>query len=1460
MVHGVHGALLCAVILLVGCAEGQQYIGQFDAAVEFETYEDSPAWEGQLPPIGEAKRYSLSCFPKKADYFEMMPGGTFSYRPAPDAFSRSASDKDVMSYHGLVPPEVAARAPADHDCDNIDQDGGFCRTELVLIKIFIHPVNDAPVAANGESFLTFMRPEDVVEPNRLEDNEQWRALQPPFALVRELVAYDVDGDKLTYTITQQAENGWVEIVEDAVFKYTPVPFFSGQDTFEYEVDDSKGGYPPPNVPALTDRAKVVVQVGGVAGPPRPISSNFNLVEDGVLVGPLARGAYTGGLVDLLRYEVDTPPEHGRIEVLCSGMEVYDYASCATAPDEGNATAADGAAVPERRAYFEYTPFGDFFGEDSFSFTIALDGAEGRDDRPPEKPALVGLHVEAVNDPPSVSPSLVIAPMQAPEGSGYRAAAVNETYGVISIAVVDVDSDELWVWLWRDPNVENGTYPEGAAVYHGLGEDGLPTFEVPIPTLRGDLKIRAPNGYLELYYMAPPALRGRPLDVLQVQATDTVMTSAIVQYKVEVQCALGWRRGDPNADPALPGTCEACPPGHVSQVLDSTSCSPCPKGMFAPIGASECAFCPTATYQDTEGGVDCKPCGNHSTSQPGSEDVTDCMCVELFYGPRGGLCTACPRPGMANANTLDGADTRELDWTYCNEIGLEYPLPQWGFWIDARGPGDATVRECSPHSACLGLSSGADVPLVVDGDTCAEGYEGARCSQCSAGHYRHFGTCHTCRPKIRIFLTIVALACICLVPIVIKLTRYSHHFAAIDVVLIYTQVMGIFGQFYVNWPTTVERYLHAASAFNLNLDLLQVSCHYDWDFKTKFITQMLTPICMLVAMVAFMFLQILFVVFQRSCGRAIRARWPGVDESRLGRALVGREFKVAGVLAGRSLYDLRRKARVIVRSYLTFLHEAYIFLCLGVFAIFDCVKSHADGLYYLESEPSVQCWTMDSSSPWGDVFPWALAAFFVYPIGIFALFAWSLRWAKERLGEARTHDFLGFMLTQYKAEAYYYELMVLLRFFFLSLSTALNIDSTPGGAVRQVVIAAAVLMVAQVIKMQMKPFVYLRLNNMERLSLLSSFLILGASVTFVSPKVTDEFRATATSWCVLINGGTYVIFGVLLFYEFMPARFKTKASGLSGSDKKKMLAKKPSSRGTLFSRSSKMLKSGFRGGPSFWRRPEADKTAITSRLAVTGGVTFADHHLPEGLYDMFLPSERDVVDATPASRGDAEEISGTFGRLSRELEVIDEIRALCERVTFDQYVKPSAVNDLLMSMTKGTMADNIEAVEFIEEVMGETHLRERVRRHRSRAYGIKRASISRGTGESIEDYDVMKDIGTAYHHTDAADDKSERSAVSAAPGLEGVQRGPDGELDVYNNPMNFREDSLQHGTTYTAPSVDPDEVSVCERGDGKEAYLFDNGRSARSGTSCGSAPSRHVSGSAQYDSGSESDSDEDAVDY
>ena len=218
---------------------------------------------------------------------------------------------------------------------------GHGGTDTANIVITVNATNDEPVAQN-DSYSVNEDSELLISVASLLDNDS-----------------DADGDFLSPSIASNPTHGTLTFNgESGLFIYTPDENYHGPDEFTYEISDGNGG---------TDTATVLITVHPVNDAPVATDDAFSLDEDGTLIipapGVLANDDDIEG--DTLAALLESDVSHGTLTLNADGS-------------------------------FTYVPDANFHGEDSFSYYIDDDGAEGVDH---SNIATVTITVESVNDAP-----------------------------------------------------------------------------------------------------------------------------------------------------------------------------------------------------------------------------------------------------------------------------------------------------------------------------------------------------------------------------------------------------------------------------------------------------------------------------------------------------------------------------------------------------------------------------------------------------------------------------------------------------------------------------------------------------------------------------------------------------------------------------------------------------------------------------------------------------------------------------------------------------------------------------------------------------------------------------------------------------------------------------------------------------------------------------------------------------
>ncbi|MGP4058383.1 Ig-like domain-containing protein [Mycobacterium sp. 4D054] len=235
------------------------------------------------------------------------------------------------------------------------------------VTITVTPVNQAPTTVD-DSYATT---EDMAVTGNVLNNDS-----------------DREGAAVTAALVTGASHGDLTFNADGSFTYTPDPDFNGIDHFSYAASDG-----------LLTSAPTLVTITVAAFNDAPVAGDdsFALNEDGILTGSVLRNDSDVD-ADPLTVSLISGPAHGNLTLNPDGT-------------------------------FSFTPFADYNGTDSFTYTLS-DGTAGAT-------ATATITVAPVNDSPVAHDGSFVVN----EGTSYTG----------TVNVVDVDGDTLTSTVVDGPN-------------------------------------------------------------------------------------------------------------------------------------------------------------------------------------------------------------------------------------------------------------------------------------------------------------------------------------------------------------------------------------------------------------------------------------------------------------------------------------------------------------------------------------------------------------------------------------------------------------------------------------------------------------------------------------------------------------------------------------------------------------------------------------------------------------------------------------------------------------------------------------------------------------------------------------------------------------------------------------------------------------------------------------------------
>lgn len=219
-----------------------------------------------------------------------------------------------------------------------------------------------------------------------------------------LPSFDIDGDSLELSVNEGPAHGTVSQITAGIVTYTPDAEYVGTDAFTWTADDGQLD----SIPARVD-----ITVVASEDPPRGDDATVHTDEDQAV--SITLSAFDGDN-DPLTWEITSDPTSGSL----SG----------TAPD------------------LIYTPDPDFFGSDTFGFTVSDLTATSNE-------ATVTVDVAPINDPPVVDDQSVVTP--------------EDTAVEITATATDPDPDALTWAVASDPTNGDVTVVDEVFTYTPYGD-------------------------------------------------------------------------------------------------------------------------------------------------------------------------------------------------------------------------------------------------------------------------------------------------------------------------------------------------------------------------------------------------------------------------------------------------------------------------------------------------------------------------------------------------------------------------------------------------------------------------------------------------------------------------------------------------------------------------------------------------------------------------------------------------------------------------------------------------------------------------------------------------------------------------------------------------------------------------------------------------------------------------------
>jgi hypothetical protein len=232
-------------------------------------------------------------------------------------------------------------------------------------------------------------------------------------------------------------------------------------------------------------------------------------------------------------------------------------------------------------------------------------------------------------------------------------------------------------------------------------------------------------------------------------------------------------------------------------------------------------------------------GSSTNNAINAPSMQDCVCDIGSYGTYGSNCRLCPKPASLNPPPF-----------ICNSTNMRHPVVVAGYWVEfsllskcigsVSEPCDA-VKTCAFGSrACPG---GAEKSCTQNEVEC---YEGVACTTCCATFYLENDVCTKCPDSslMTVILSVVAAACIIAAVLTMStpspsMTRSFKYFI---IVMNFLQRIFSLDLINIDWPYSISSLFDWLKLFTLSINIVRPECSFNWNFQTKVILTLMTPVC------------------------------------------------------------------------------------------------------------------------------------------------------------------------------------------------------------------------------------------------------------------------------------------------------------------------------------------------------------------------------------------------------------------------------------------------------------------------------------------------------------------------------------------------------------------------------------------------------------------------------------------
>lgn len=499
----------------------------------------------------------------------------------------------------------------------------------------------------------------------------------------------------------------------------------------------------------------------------------------------------------------------------------------------------------------------------------------------------------------------------------------------------------------------------------------------------------------------------------------------------------------------------------------------------------CDQCPDGFYQPLVGQKTCLACDSteDTNTTTANTDKSACICKEGLYraNPSDISCSPCPSG---------------LECPHGQEIRVKQ-----GYW-----------RASDSDMYAIPCAKSIGGPTYGD-RLCETGYMGPICAVCQEGYGFLNGNCVKCQqPSLNIFIVILIVFSV--VAIVLVITRFTiigddEHVQnegklfdknrvgmTLKIIASYFVILLYIGKLAVDWSPEARGFFNLFIPFSVSTNFVSFTCALPIDFYRHIILTMLLPVFISIAM---------FLVFV-----AINALWI--------------------VFVNRGKYHLYLTLVDYVSMTLVVVYMVHPNIAMEILRSFKCTSVMGTGTSYMADDMRVDC----GSSEYLTYRVVAIVYFVAYIIGSLLVMGYQIVKRRDEIESVMKfdrnplnwHRVFKFMVTGYRKEFYFWEIVVLARkLCIVAASSAFS----PG---LQLVWSSVVIAVSVALTIHYQPYTIMLVkahmdgNNIDTvaLSALAVTLILGFHSIFLGPAYDEPIFAVL----VLVDASALLFMMLTIF--------------------------------------------------------------------------------------------------------------------------------------------------------------------------------------------------------------------------------------------------------------------------------------------------------------------------------------------